>query len=81
MKNNEALNLRYSFASTVFNSDFCNFAPINVNQAWSLFFTLGQDDAALDANVELGRFFTNTLLAVVVTGVIGACIFTSLGTL
>ncbi|MFW6264237.1 MAG: hypothetical protein ACOC3E_01795 [Cyanobacteriota bacterium] len=80
MKNNTVLNQRYSFASTVFNSDFCNFAPINVNQAWSLFFTLGQDDAVLDGNTELGRFFTNILFAVTVTGVIGACVFTSIGT-
>lgn len=80
MKTNMTVNPRYSFASTVFNPDFCNFAPINANQAWSLFFTLGQDDAALDANVELGRFFTYVLLAIAVTGVIGACIFTSIVT-
>lgn len=77
MKTNTAQNPRSSFASTVFNPDFCNFAPINVNQAWSLFFTLGKDDAALDANVELGRFFTNILFAIALTGIIGARVFTS----
>ncbi|NET86900.1 MAG: hypothetical protein F6K45_02105 [Kamptonema sp. SIO1D9] len=78
MKTDLTLKQRYTFASTVFNADFDNGAPINANQAWSLFFTLGQNDAILDANPELGRFFNNLLLGIIVTGMIGASIFTSI---
>ncbi|KHG39102.1 MAG: hypothetical protein HEQ20_18170 [Aphanizomenon flos-aquae KM1D3_PB] len=31
----------------VFRPDFNNFETINVNQAWSLFFSAGQDDKGL----------------------------------
>ena len=75
MKTDFDLTGRYFFAPTVFNSDFNNFAPINANQAWSLFLTAGRDDAALDANPELGRFLNNVLLAIAVTGILGASFF------
>ncbi|MBE9176548.1 hypothetical protein IQ225_16760 [Synechocystis salina LEGE 06155] len=52
------------FAPVVFRTDFNEFAPINSNQAWSLFFTAGQEDKQLGNSPELGRFFTNTLLAI-----------------
>lgn len=65
------------FAPTVFNPDFNSFAPITANQAWSLFFTAGRDDAALDANPELGRLFNNILKAIVLTFVVGAFVFRS----
>ncbi|OKH31557.1 hypothetical protein NIES2119_28550 [[Phormidium ambiguum] IAM M-71] len=68
----------YSYASAVFNADFNNFAPITANQAWSLFFTLGKNDAALGDNPEVGKLFTNITIASVVTFMLGACIFTSI---
>ncbi|AFY48231.1 hypothetical protein Nos7524_2389 [Nostoc sp. PCC 7524] len=63
----------------VFRPDFNNFETINVNQAWSLFFSAGQDDKGLGEEAELGRFFTNFLIAVGVTGTLWAAIFSNLG--
>ncbi|WP_017654002.1 hypothetical protein [Fortiea contorta] len=63
----------------VFRSSFNNFETINVNQAWSLFFTAGQDDKGLGQQTELGKFFTNVLIAVGVTGSLWAIYFTNLG--
>lgn len=51
---------------------------INANQAWSLFFTAGQEDKVLGFNTEAGRFFTNLLLAVGAAGVLSAVLFNSL---
>ncbi|MFB2835970.1 hypothetical protein [Floridanema evergladense] len=68
----------YSYASAVFNADFNKFAPITANQAWSLFFTLGKNDAALGDNPEVGKLFTNITIGSVVTFILGACIFTSI---
>lgn len=65
------------FAPTVFNTDFNNFAPITANQAWSLFFTLGQDDAALGDNPEVGQFFNNILIASAVAFMVGVSIFST----
>ncbi len=65
----------YVAAPTVFNADFNNFSPITANQAWSLFFTVGRDDAALGSNPELGGFFNNILKAIALTVVIGSCFF------
>ena len=59
----------------VFRPNFNNFETINVNQAWSLFFSGGQDDNKLGGGTELGRFFTNFLIAVGVTGSIWAIFF------
>lgn len=63
----------------VFRPDFTNFEKINSNQAWSLFFTAGQDDKALGQEIELGKFFTNLLIAVGVTGTLWATIFSNWG--
>jgi hypothetical protein len=63
----------------VFRPDFNNFETINVNQAWSLFFSAGQDDKGLGQEVELGRFFTNVLIAVGVTGTLWSTFFNNLG--
>ncbi|WAL58339.1 hypothetical protein [Thermocoleostomius sinensis] len=62
----------------VFRPDFNRFEAIDVNQAWSLFFTAGQEDKNLGFNSEAGRFFTNLLIAVGVAGTIGASVFTSI---
>jgi hypothetical protein len=67
------------FAPVVFRADFNNFETINVNQAWSLFFSAGQDDKGLGQETELGRFFTNVLIAVGVTGTLWATFFNNLG--
>lgn len=61
--------------ATVFNQDFNNFSPLTSNQAWSLFFTAGRDDAALGSNPELGRFFNNILKASVFAIVVAAFTF------
>ncbi|QSJ14944.1 hypothetical protein JYQ62_24145 [Nostoc sp. UHCC 0702] len=63
----------------VFRPDFNNFETINVNQAWSLFFSAGQDDKVLGQETELGKFFTNVLIAVGVTGTLWATFFSNLG--
>ncbi|PHJ58984.1 hypothetical protein VF14_28265 [Nostoc linckia z18] len=63
----------------VFRPDFNNFESINLNQAWSLFFTAGQNDKALGEEAELGNFFTNLLIAVVVTGSLWGIYFSNLG--
>jgi len=52
----------------VFRPDFNNFETINVNQAWSLFFTAGKEDKVLGLNPEFGRFFTYLLIAIGATG-------------
>lgn len=63
----------------VFRPDFNNFEKINVNQAWSLFFSGGQDDKKLGRGTEFGRFFTNLLLAIGVTGTLWAIYFNHVG--
>ncbi|NEQ25558.1 MAG: hypothetical protein F6K28_42155 [Microcoleus sp. SIO2G3] len=65
-------------APVVFRSDFNNGEPITATQAWSLFFTVGQEDKALGFERELGRFFTNLLIAAGVTGTVWALIFSNL---
>jgi hypothetical protein len=62
----------------VFRPEFNNFEVINVNQAWSLFFTAGKEDKVLGLNAEFGRFFTNLLIAIAVTGCIWGTVFTYL---
>ncbi|NMG07396.1 hypothetical protein [Brasilonema sp. UFV-L1] len=62
----------------VFRPDFNNFEAITVNQAWSLFFTAGQEDKALGANPELGNFFTYLFVGVGIAGTLWAIIFNSL---
>jgi hypothetical protein len=59
----------------VFRPDFNNFETINVNQAWSLFFTAGKEDKVLGKNPELGKFFTYLLIAIGATGSLLAAAF------
>ncbi len=63
----------------VFRPDFNNFETINANQAWSLFFTAGKQDNNLGQETELGKFFTNVLIATGVTGTLWATFFRTLG--
>ncbi len=66
---------KYLVSSVVFRPSFNNFEKINLNQAWSLFFTAGQEDKVLGTEVELGKFFTNILIAVAVTGTLWGIYF------
>jgi hypothetical protein len=63
------------FAPVIFRSDFNDFKSISSNEAWSLFFTAGKEDKELGINPEFGRFFTNTLIAIAVTGGLWAFCF------
>ena len=67
------------FAPVVFRSTFNKFESINGNQAWSLFFTGGNEDKTLGFNPESGRFFTNVLIAIVVSGSIISAVLTNFG--
>ncbi len=63
------------FAPVVFRKGFNDFQAINGNQAWSLFFTAGQEDKQLEGSPELGRFFTYLLIAICsYTGLWGYCL-------
>ncbi|MBE9223815.1 hypothetical protein IQ215_14030 [Cyanobacterium stanieri LEGE 03274] len=66
----KVLNNRELFAPVVFRKEFNNFKDINANQAWSLFFTAGKEDKSLGFNPEAGKFFTNTLIGIIITGAI-----------
>ncbi|WP_008311225.1 hypothetical protein [Leptolyngbya sp. PCC 6406] len=60
----------------VFRPTFNRSEAISGNQAWSLFFTAGQEDKILGYNSETGRLFTNLLVAVASAGVVWAILFT-----
>ncbi|MFP4123201.1 hypothetical protein [Coleofasciculus sp.] len=60
------------FRPVIFRTDFNNFDSLTLNQAWSLFFTAGQEDKVLGLEPEFGRFFNNLLIAVGVTGTLAA---------
>ncbi|MGF1938447.1 MAG: hypothetical protein RM347_029520 [Nostoc sp. ChiQUE02] len=61
--------------AVVFRPSFNKFEKINANQAWSLFFTGGQEDKVLGQQPELGRFFTYLLIALGVTGTLWVTYF------
>jgi hypothetical protein len=68
------------FGPVVFRPGFNSQAEsITATQAWSLFFTAGQEDKALGFTSETGRFFTNLLLAVGAAGILGVTLFNSIG--
>ena len=66
------------FTPIIFRPDFNDGATLNMTQAWSLFFTGGQEVDALSARPEFAWFYTNLLIATVVTGIIGVINFTSI---
>ncbi len=66
------------FGPVIFRPEFNNFEKIDTNNAWSLFFTGGNEDKALGFNSNLGNFFNNTLIAVVVAGAIWGLFFSNL---
>jgi hypothetical protein len=66
----------YFWDPVVFRSTFNgNREPLTLNQAWSLFLTIGQGDKDLGLNPEAGRFLLNVLIAVGVTGMVWSLIF------
>jgi hypothetical protein len=65
------------YTPVIFRPDF-QVATLNVNQAWSLFFTVGQEENDLGRNEEKGWFFNHLLIATIVSSIIGASIFTSI---
>lgn len=68
------------YTPVIFREDFTN-ATLSLNQAWSLFFTGGEEENALGRNNTTGWFFNNILIAVVVTGIIGAVVFNNFATI
>ncbi|NES97524.1 MAG: hypothetical protein F6K32_20360 [Desertifilum sp. SIO1I2] len=67
---------KYLIGPVVFRPEFN--APedtISLNQAWSLFFTAGQEDKVFGFSGEVGRFLTYLLVALSVTGVLGVTLF------
>ncbi len=70
---------QYLIGPVVFRPEFNSQTEvINANQAWSLFFTAGQEDKVLGFNTEVGRFFTNLLMAIAVTGALWNLVFSNL---
>jgi len=65
------------FGPVVFRPDFNSTQTITANQAWSLFFSAGKEDKRLGFNAEAGKLFNNLLIAIGVSGVVWAAIFTS----
>ncbi len=63
------------FGPVVFRPSFNKFEPINETQAWSLFFTASREDKILGFNGETGRFFTYSLLALIVVSALANFIF------
>ena len=63
------------FGPAAFRPAFKEFKTINSTQAWSLFFTAGQNDAALGMNPEVGNFFNCLLFAITGTGILATLIF------
>jgi len=69
---------QYLVGPVVFRPDFnAQTEVISATQAWSLFFTAGQEDKALGFNAEAGRFFTNVLVSAGLAGVLWAILFNS----
>jgi len=67
---------KYLIGPVVFRPEFNAQAEVlNASQAWSLFFTAGQEDKVLGFDAEAGRFFTNLLLAVGAAGILWASLF------
>ena len=80
MGTNFEYNQKNLYTPVVFRSDFNN-ATLNLNQAWSLFFTAGDEEGFLGANPQKGLFFSNLLMAIVATGIIGAVLFNNFATI
>lgn len=62
------------FGSVIFRPAFNTFERINATQAWSLLFTAGQEDKVLGFNPKVGRRFTNLLLTIAASGIVGVLV-------
>lgn len=70
---------KYLIGPVIFRPEFnSQTEAITTNQAWSLFFTAGQEDKALGFNVEAGQFFTNLLIAFGAAGILWALFFNTI---
>ncbi|MCS6960342.1 MAG: hypothetical protein RMK91_09870 [Pseudanabaenaceae cyanobacterium SKYGB_i_bin29] len=54
----------------IFTPEFNQFAVITATQAWSLFFSVSQNDKHLGEDPMIGRYFTVGLLGMVVAGIV-----------
>lgn len=54
----------------IFTLEFNQFSTINATKAWSLFFSLSQNDRYLGENPMVGRYLTVGLLGAVVAGIL-----------
>ena len=66
------------YTPVIFREDFNDNATLNLSQTWSLFWTAGQEENALDSKPELAEFYTNILIATVVAGILASVSFTFL---
>lgn len=54
----------------IFTVEFNQFSTINATKAWSLFFSLSQNDKHLGEDPMIGRYFTVGLLGAVIAGIV-----------
>jgi hypothetical protein len=78
MKTDFDFSNQYLVGPVVFRPDFnAKAEALTVTQAWSLFFTAGQEDKVLGLSAEAGQFFTNLLLAAGTAGILWSFVFRS----
>ena len=65
------------FGPVVFRPDFNGGVELDAPQAWSLFFSAGNEDKVV-MDRQVGLFFNNVLAAIVVAGALGGMAFTRL---
>ena len=80
MRTNFEYNQKNLYTPVVFRNDFTN-ANLSLNQAWSLFFTGGEDENLLGKNPQKGWFYNNALMAIIVTGIIATTVFNNFATI
>ncbi|ACA99235.1 MULTISPECIES: hypothetical protein [Cyanophyceae] len=64
------------FTPVIFRKDFSN-ATISATQAWSLFFSAGQEENLFGQEKEIGWFYNNVLLAGGVAFALAAIFFSA----
>ena len=64
------------FTPIIFREDFKD-AQLSATQAWSLFFSAGQEENLFGENREIGWFYNNVLLASVVLFGLTAALFSA----
>lgn len=76
MVNNFNYNHKNLLTPVIFRKDFRN-ATISATQAWSLFFSAGQEENLFGKEREIGWFYNNTLVAFGVTFALAAICFSA----